>query len=220
MKYNLRDLLLTIILFLIIPLFSCEKFAQDDAKKNSLNEKDSGGEQTISHQTDNGVTTKNSSVNIFEKYLSSLDKIPLPFMHSSVSTVPNISNGYFDLGFQKFKLQASYKPLGLLYYKKNVAIIEYSIADNGHALFVITYNAQGNKVDSLSLYSKSGANEKVECTEFLNISKEFKIQVNDTTYFWNVDERGDRIGQIINKKSGSTVYQISDNGKILKGVSK
>ncbi len=169
-------------------------------------------------KTSSDKTTKNEKVDnseiIFENYLKTLDQIPLPLSHNPLGQLPELSANYDKKGFEKYKHVWTSQPLGILYNERNtVTLIDCSIGDWGLVPFLTTYDRQGNKIDSLGPYKKSGEDMGYKAIEYLTINKDRTILVNDsiTTYALKPDSSG--IDETSRKLTiGLTKYTIDSNG--------
>ena len=196
----------TIIILIIIGTFGCNS-TNKKGQLGNLNTNDSSVIKTVIINNPN-----------FKKYIESLDQIPLPLKHSSTSELPKLSDNYDKLEFQKFKHVWTSKPLGLLYQTdKNVVTIDVSIGDIGLVPFVMSYDLNGNKIDSLGPYQKSGWDMGYEAVEYVTFTKDMTIIVADTVKTWklNADE-SDIIKDSVTIKIDTVIYRVSESGKFIK----
>ena len=196
----------TIIILIIIGTFGCNS-TNKKVQLGNLNTNDSSVIKTVIINNPN-----------FKKYIESLDQIPLPLKHSSTSELPKLSDNYDKLEFQKVKHVWTSKPLGLLYQTdKNIVTIDVSIGDIGLVPFVMSYDLNGNKIDSLGPYQKSGWDMGYEAVEYVTFTKDMTIIVADTVKTWklNADE-SDIIKDSVTIKIDTVIYRVSESGKFIK----
>jgi hypothetical protein len=164
---------------------------------------------------DDIITGSNSD---FDKYVSTLEQIPLTLKHNPLGHLPDISKNYDKTGFQKFKHTWTSKPLGI-YYKddQTIGIIDCSIGDWGLVPFLTIYDLNGNKIDSTSFYDKSGQDLGYEAIEYLTLNKNKIIVVVDTVKRWDINnDESDIIEGSMKMTTGKTEYRILENGRIEK----
>jgi hypothetical protein len=155
---------------------------------------------------------------LFSNYLKTLDKIDLPFHHSSVGEFPELSKKYDSLGFAKYKHVWTSKPLGKLFETDSIVVlVDLSIGDNNLVPFITTFDRFGNKIDSLGPYEKSGGDIGYQAVEYLTINKDRFIIVVDTVETWKLNEdESDIIEDSSIVTSDTTIYHITNTGKIVK----
>lgn len=151
----------------------------------------------------------------FNAYLESLDEIPLPFKHGVAEGLPALSKNYDPNYFEQFKHAWTSKPLGrLISTDQYIATIESSVGDYGMVPFIITYDLQGQKIDSLGPYRKSGFDMGYEAVEYLQILDAQNIIVTDSVKQWKLNEdETDIVKGTMRLSMGRTVYRIQSNGK-------
>lgn len=161
-----------------------------------------------------GFTSCNSNENRFDEYVKTLDKLSLP-EEFDLNSGMNASANYDSLLFEKYKHVWTYRPYGIAYSTdKFIGIIEYSIADNGLAPFLVTYSLTGNKIDSLNILGNTGFGEYGETLESAILKKDFTISVTDTTRHWKNDNNYEPIQSSIHTSIKISDYKIGTNGKI------
>jgi len=192
----------TLIIFtlLISVLWSCKTKTETKTKTTSSEKEEI---QTI-------------SIGKFENYVSTLEQIPLPLNHNPLGQLPELSKTYNQSGFKKFKHTWTSKPLGILYQdKQTVGIIDCCIGDWGLVPLLTTYDVNGNKIDSINFYKKSGQDLGYEAMEYLTFTKNRTILVIDTVKRWKInEEEADIVEGSLQWTTGVTQYQILENGKI------
>ena len=78
----------------------------------------------------------------------------------------------------------------------------------------MTYDNEGNKIDSLNPFKKSSYDIDYETTEFVTINNQI-IEVIDTLKTWKLNEEGsERIENSREIKISRTEYKILENGKL------
>ncbi|NCA21364.1 MAG: hypothetical protein EBS86_09545 [Crocinitomicaceae bacterium] len=171
-------------------------------------------------------STKNKSVsetgeqynakNPFENYLTTLEQIPLPFKYNPLGKLPELSKNYDKQAFEKYNYFGSYKPLGILFNDaKTVAIIDFSIGDNGLVPFLTTYDKKGNKIDSLAPFQKSGGDIGYFAIEYLTINKDKTVVVLDSITTYKLKSDNSDVDESTKKITTSlTKYTIEENGHI------
>ncbi|MGY3795728.1 hypothetical protein [Aquimarina sp. 433] len=152
----------------------------------------------------------------FSDYLRSLDTLVLPQKFSLNSTM-NSSNKYDSILFKKYKHRWTYAPYGIAFNNERiVGIIEYSIADNGLAPFLITFDNNGNKIDSLNILGNSSFGMKGQTLESAILDTNLKLVVIDSSKSWQVDIDANKIPNTTKLRVSTTIYKIQKNGKIKK----
>jgi hypothetical protein len=95
-----------------------------------------------------------------------------------------------------------------------VGVIEYSIADNGLAPFLITRDKQGNKIDSLNILRNTVFSEQGQTLESAVLNADLKLIVTDSSKSWRIDEDYNEIPNTTELRVSNTTYKIQSNGKI------
>jgi hypothetical protein len=95
-----------------------------------------------------------------------------------------------------------------------VGVIEYSIADNGLAPFLITRDKQGNKIDSLNILRNTVFSEQGQTLESAVLNADLKLIVTDSSKSWRIDEDYNEIPNTTELRVSNTTYQIQEDGKI------
>lgn len=159
---------------------------------------------------------QNNSENNFEKYLQTLDQIPLPFSHNPLEQLSTLSQNYDKTAFEKYKHAGTSKPLGILFNDtETVILIDCAIGDCGLVPFLTTYDKRGNKIDSLGPYKKSGEDIGYKAIEYLIISKDKTILVKDSVTTYALKSENSDVDETSRKLTiGSTKYTIEKDGHI------
>jgi len=164
-----------------------------------------------------GEEEENSEIT-FQKYLKTLDQISLPLSHNPLGQLPELSKNYDKRGFEKYKHVWTIQPLGILYNDgKTVTLVDCSIGDRGPVPFLTTYDKQGNKIDSLGPYRKSGEDMGYSAIEYLTINKDKTILVSDSVTTYTIKPDGSDIDEKTKKvTTGLTKYIIDRDGRFKK----
>ncbi|MFT7036073.1 MAG: hypothetical protein ACJA2S_004600 [Cyclobacteriaceae bacterium] len=150
----------------------------------------------------------------FPDYLKSLDKLELPLKFDLNSRM-EASKNYDSALFETYKHAWTYAPYGIAFENDSiVGIIEYSIADNGLAPFLITLDKQGNKIDSLNILRNTFFGEKGQTLVSADLNADLKLIVTDSSKSWQLDEDYNEIPNTIELRVSNTTYKIQSNGKI------
>lgn len=161
-----------------------------------------------------------NSINNFEKYLKTLEQIPLPFSHNSFEPLEALSKNYDKKTFEKYKHIRSNQPLGILFSDSNtVTLIDFSIGQLGIGPFLTTYDKQGNKIDSLVPYQRTRNDFEYNtiyiAREYLTINENKTILVVDSVTTYSLFPRNSDFGDMSGKvTTGVTKYIIEPNGRI------
>jgi hypothetical protein len=195
----------TILIILVLGILSC-------------NSTDKKTQQLDSNANDSAATAIGQINNPdFRKYIESLDQISLPLKHSSTSELPKLSEKYDKQGFGKFKHVWTSQPLGLLYHTdKNVVTIDLSVGDMGLVPFFMSYDLEGNKIDSLGPYKKTGWDMGYEAVEYITVNKDMTVLVADTVKTWKLNEdETNIINDSVTVTIDTVIYRLSDKGKFI-----
>ena len=93
--------------------------------------------------------------------------------------------------FETYKHVESDAPYGIAYKnEKTVGIIEYAVTDKGIAPFLMTFDNQGHKVDSLDILKDSGFDEQGQTTESVILDDHLKLLVTGASKSWQIQENG------------------------------
>ncbi|WP_343913778.1 hypothetical protein [Aquimarina litoralis] len=152
----------------------------------------------------------------FHDYLRSLDTLVLP-QKFSLNSRMNPSKNHDSILFKKYKHRWTHAPYGIAFNNERiVGIIEYSIADNGLAPFLITFDNNGNKIDSLNILGNSSFGMKGQTLESAILDTNLKLVVIDSSKSWQIDINENKIANTTELKVSKTTYKILKNGKIKK----
>ncbi len=150
----------------------------------------------------------------FSDYLKTLDVLELP-LKFDINSKMDASKSYDSTLFEKYKHVWTYAPFGIAFKKEEfVGIIEYSIADNGLAPFLITLDKQGKKIDSLNILRNTSFGEQGQTLESAVLTADLKLIVTDSSKSWQIDEDYNEVPNTTELRVSTTTYQIQENGKI------
>ena len=207
---------LPIALFSLLLLAGCNNGPDKSENKDTAVDSSAKTDSPVRKNAEPAAETPDASM--FEKYISSLRQIPLPFKHSAVKKLPVISGNYYAEGFKKYKSAMAEKPLGILFKNdKYIITLDYTAADLGDAPCIMSYDAKGNKIDSLIPYRQTGYDMGYEAVENLNIKKDKEIIVSTNIKTWDKNRKGtDTLSGSMKQKISKAVYKINGDGKIIK----
>lgn len=153
----------------------------------------------------------------FSNYLKSLDKISLPMSNMSIGEFQPLSKNYDSLGFTKYKHVWTSMPMGKLFETDSfISLVEFSIGDEGLVPFITNFNKNGEKLDSLGPFKKSGSDIGYDAVEYLSINNDRSIMVIDTVKKWKLNEdKSDIIAESLTVTIDTTIYWISNDGKFI-----
>jgi hypothetical protein len=150
----------------------------------------------------------------FPDYLKGLDELELP-LSFDLNSEMDASKNYDSTLFETYKHVWTYAPYGIAFKNnKVVGVIEYSIADNGLAPFLITLDNQGNKIDSLNILGNTGFGEQGQTLESAILDADLKLVVTDSSKSWQIDSDYNEIPNTTELRVTTTTYQVLENGKI------
>lgn len=150
----------------------------------------------------------------FSDYLKSLDTLELP-LKFDLNSKMDASKNYDSTLFETYKHAWTYAPYGIAFKNERiVGIIEYSIADNGLAPFLITLDNQGNKIDSLNILGNTRFGEQSQTLESAILDANLNFVVTDSSKLWQIDDDYKEIPNTTELRVSTTTYQIQENGQI------
>lgn len=157
---------------------------------------------------------KKSSETDFEKYISSLEQIKLPFKTSLREF--DAPTDQSDL-YKKFKLRDGFGPYGIAYQDdKYIVVAEIAIGDASLAPVFSVFTIDGVKTDSITPYCCPLAGEGFERTYNLILEEDFILSVIDSSLRFNYNESYEIIESSRVLKVKKKMYFLDGNGKILK----
>jgi hypothetical protein len=158
----------------------------------------------------------------FDKYVKSLNQITLPLHHSShEGEFSNVSKLYDTVGFEKYKHVWTSMPLGKLYENDSIVVlVDLSYGDFGQVPFITSFDRNGNKIDSLGPYKKTGSDMGYSAVEYVTFYKDWTIVVADSVKVWKLNsDESDIIPNSETITIDTTYYKIDKLGKIIQVVS-
>ena len=163
-----------------------------------------------------GCNTKTSS---FEKYLSQLETLKAPITFKTIQyPEKKVVDNYDTILFERYKLREAESAFGKVYDDKTGAGIIYTIPADVAAPVLVTYNKEGKKIDSFSLFQNAsgfGLESEVYVRAIYFPNKTIKII--DSTVKWKLNKTGDdRIEGSESFTTDSSQYLIENDGKISK----
>ena len=94
--------------------------------------------------------------------------------------------------------------------------VDLSIGDIGLVPFLTSYDLDGNKLDSLGPYKKSGWDMGYEAVEYVTFNSDLTILVADTVKRWKLNEdETDIIVDSVKVTIDTVIYRLSDKGKFI-----
>ena len=149
----------------------------------------------------------------FNDYISHLKEIDLPFVYSSSnlgiqSKIPNLNEN--ELSKYKFWNKET---IGKLIQTKDFTIIvERRIGDYLTPTF-ITYDKNGNQIESFVPYKKTGNDMGYNSIEHVTVDKTMTVTVIDSTTLWKLNsEKTNIIRGSDSLTVGKTIYHLNNNG--------
>jgi hypothetical protein len=153
----------------------------------------------------------------FRKYLNSLDNLEVPVTFDTKNDLKVKSRNYDTTLFQLFKHAWSMGPHGKIFEGDSIVVIVDITAGDVLVPLIMTFNQQGQKLDSLNPYDKAGADMGYESYEFVTINDNKEIVVTDSTRTWDLNADKSDIVEGSEKLTVDTViYKIDKRGKIIK----
>src|SRR5690348_2090237 len=94
--------------------------------------------------------------NDFQKYSEQLSTIKTPVSFQAMKFPEElISKNYDPELFKKFKFSSAYEAYGKIYEDDKIVCIIYTVVGDMNVPVIVTYDKQGNKIDSLNLFEKA-----------------------------------------------------------------
>lgn len=153
----------------------------------------------------------------FKKYINHLDSLDSPIVFESIKYPEGKKSEKYDRGlFDRYKLQNAQSAYGMLFNDGKTVGVIYTVAGDINVPVLVTYDKNGNKIDSLNLFQNASGfaleSETYERVLFVDRT----IQVRDSVVKWLLDESGeDRIEGSEKSTIYSFEYLIDKNGKIV-----
>ena len=151
----------------------------------------------------------------FKQYKQSVGELKLPAKHNSTilfAEIPETTDG--DL-YKRFGLAHAYKPAGVVHTSDSISIImDLMVSEAGHAPNLVSYDAFGNKIDSISLYQKSGWDIGYQAIEYLFVESGNMIYVIDSVSTFELNAHGtDELPNTKKTTVDTTYYGFSPTGE-------
>lgn len=119
--------------------------------------------------------------------------------------------------FKTYKHVESDAPYGIAFKtKKIVGIIEYAVTDKGIVPFLMTFDHQGNKVDSLDILKNPGFDRQGQTIESVILDDHLKLLVKGASKSWQIQENG--IIELIDKSPQKIIQAPVEPKMDLSGV--
>ena len=159
-------------------------------------------------------TIDDKSQGDFDRYLSSLEELKTPLKFNCKGGVGIRSNNYDTALWQKYKYRGSTWPCGRMFSKDSIIMtVEVGLGDFLWPL-LMTFDRAGHKLDSLSVYQRSGMDMGYESCEYVTITDKQEIVVTDSTTRWDINKAGDDVVEGTQKVTVDTViYKIDIHGR-------
>jgi hypothetical protein len=82
--------------------------------------------------------------------------------------------------------------------------------------FFMSYDLEGNKIDSLGPYKKTGWDMGYEAVEYITVNKDMTVLVADTVKTWKLNEdETNIINDSVTVTIDTVIYRLSDKGKFI-----
>lgn len=165
-----------------------------------------------------GCNTK-TNTSSFDKYLSQLESLKTPVTFKTIQYPERKTADNYDTAlFEKYKLNEAESAYGKVYSDETGAGIIYTVPADVAVPVLVTYNKQGNKIDSLGLFENaSGVGLETEVYVRAVYLPNKTIKIIDSTVKWKLDKTGgDRIEGSESFTIDSSQYIIDNSGKISK----
>lgn len=162
----------------------------------------------------------NTKTGTFEKYVSQLESLKTPITLKTIQYPEKkvVVDNYDTALFEQYKLRQAESVYGKVYYDQTGAGIIYTVPADVAAPVLVTYNKEGKKIDSLSLFQNaSGFGLESEVYERVIYLPSKTIKIIDSAVRWKLNKSGDdRIEGSESFTIDSSKYIIDNGGKIRK----
>ncbi len=156
-------------------------------------------------------TGENLRADDFLKYLKSLKELKTPLTIDNIEEEPI---GYDSVLFAKYKHKSSIWPYGQIVNGQIISTIEVTIGEDRFSPVIMTYTKDGQKIDSLLPYKKTGWDIDYLSNEYLTINEKKEIIVTDSTTKWKLSDKMERIEDSKTTTIDTVTYRIDELGKI------
>src|SRR5437879_12004861 len=151
----------------------------------------------------------------FQRYLSSLDSLKTPIIFNTQTQLGDFSKKFDSALFKKFKNQWAFKPYGKLFVTDRIAVTVDITAGDILTPILMTFDSEGNKLDSMNLYKSAGQFMGYESNELVTIDKREIVTIRSVRR-WELNERRNNIIQGSDQLTVDTVvFKINGHGKIV-----
>ncbi|MCU0349772.1 MAG: hypothetical protein MUF43_02930 [Flavobacterium sp.] len=154
----------------------------------------------------------------FLTYSESLEKLNTPISFDTKgNNIKVLFKNYDTAMFEVFRYAGCIRPHGKIFVNDSIVVLVDIAAGDVIVPVLTTFNLQGQKLDSINPWNKSGWGIGYESYEFLTINDKKEIVVIDSTTTSELNETEDHIIEGTEKLTVDTViYVIDKRGKIIK----
>ena len=152
----------------------------------------------------------------FDQYLEQIDKIetPVTFHSTKYSGTTKYQNYKTEL-FKKYGKSGSHELQGLIYKNERFVGLLFNIIGDINRPFLITYDRQGNKIDSLNIFPNANSSLNTETVDHATIYSDNKIEIISESKTWELNNTSDDIVKGTDKLKVDTLqFSIDNKGKI------
>ncbi len=157
--------------------------------------------------------------NDFKKYVGQLETLKTPISFGTMRFPEQQTKKTYDRDlFLKFGNLTAHEVYGKVFEdEKSIGII-YTVIGDINVPILMTYDKQGNKIDSLNLFENaSGFDVVSETYEYVTFNPDKTIQVIDSTKTWTTDVSGEeRILETEKLTIDTLTHFVNEDGKIVK----
>ena len=164
------------------------------------------------------ILTGCGQTNDFDDYLSQVEKIETPITFNS-ENYPGTTKyqTYKKELFDKFKKKGSIELQGLMYNEKHFVGLIFNIIADNNIPFLVTYDKEGNKIDSLTLFPNAIYSLNKETVDEVTFYSDKRIQIISKTKTWDLNDTGDEIVEGTEKNITDTILVTVDKfGRVIK----
>ncbi|MCU0354103.1 MAG: hypothetical protein MUD08_10265 [Cytophagales bacterium] len=154
----------------------------------------------------------------FDDYITVLPVVKIPLSFNSDANILD-TNAADTVWLTKFP--PPFLPYGQIYgklpLKSNYHAVIYLLPIDLNTPAILTYDKQGNKIDSLMLFSKLTNDVSFDAVEKVMIDSNHQITIIDSIMTWQTNKEGsDRISGSGKLSVISKTFQIQPNGRIMR----
>ncbi len=153
----------------------------------------------------------------FEKYINQMELLDTPIVFETIKYPEGKKSKKYDRGlFERYKLQNAQSVYGMLFNDDKTVGVIYTVAGDINVPVLVTYDRNGNKIDSLNLFQNASGFDLESETYERALLFSRTIQVTDSVVKWRLDESGeDRIEGSEKSTIHSFEYLVDKDGKII-----